>query len=196
MRRRKYAHVRPEHDAIPDGHEPAVEDREVEVCVEAVAEADVAAVVDGERGLDEGLVALDVADYVAKEGETVLLEGGEVGGTGGEGVVVVVAPDAGFEACGGEFGGEGVVTVPKWYTLSTRTLAGGLCSFFCGIEAHSMPDIILSYCLLQGMWLSLRASANCSESFSVAAMFEVNVDRRSCCQNEQDRSCTGKYLEL
>lgn len=36
---------------------------------------------------------------------------------------------------------------------------------------HSMPEIIFSYCSDQGTWLSLRASANCSGSFSVAAMF-------------------------
>lgn len=60
MRRRKDAHMRPHDDAVPDGDEPAVEDAEVEVRVEAGADGDVGAVVYLERGLDVGLIVGDV----------------------------------------------------------------------------------------------------------------------------------------
>ncbi|KAI2608228.1 uncharacterized protein GGS25DRAFT_265877 [Hypoxylon fragiforme] len=66
VRRGQNRHVRAEHDAVADGHERAVEDRQVVVGVEAVAEADVAAVVDGEGRLDEDLVA-DAPEELRKQ---------------------------------------------------------------------------------------------------------------------------------
>lgn len=56
MRRGEDTHVRSDHDAVADCHETAVEDGEVEVGVEAGADADVGAVVDVEGGFDEGVV--------------------------------------------------------------------------------------------------------------------------------------------
>lgn len=41
------------------------------------------------------------------------------------------------------------------------------------MATHSIPDIMRSYCSDQGMWLSFRASANCSWFFSVAAMMSI-----------------------
>lgn len=61
VRRGEDTHIRPEHDPIADGYETAVQDREVEVGIEAVAERDIAAVVDGEGRLDED-VGADVAE--------------------------------------------------------------------------------------------------------------------------------------
>jgi hypothetical protein len=109
-------HVGAEHDAVPDGDEPAVEDGQVEVGVEPRADLDVAAVVDVEGRLDEGLVVGHVAEQVLEPGQAELLQRvercarlyllgrGEVG-------VVPVAPGAGFEARVGQFGDHGVVSV-------------------------------------------------------------------------------------
>jgi hypothetical protein len=55
MRRRKNTHIRPKHAARPDRHNTAVQNREVEVRVETVAQRDVAPVVDAEGRLDEGV---------------------------------------------------------------------------------------------------------------------------------------------
>jgi hypothetical protein len=60
VRRREDTHIRAEHDALADGDEAAVQDGEVEVGVEPAAKRDVAAVVDSERRLDEGVLP-DVA---------------------------------------------------------------------------------------------------------------------------------------
>jgi hypothetical protein len=55
-------HVGAEHAPVPDGHETAVEDGEVEVCVEAGAKGDIAAVVDVEGGFDDwGVVSMGAA---------------------------------------------------------------------------------------------------------------------------------------
>lgn len=62
MRRGENADIWTYQDAVADGDKPAVEDGEVEVGVEAGAEADVAAVVDAEGGLDEGFGVGDVAE--------------------------------------------------------------------------------------------------------------------------------------
>ena len=85
MRRRKDAHIRPKHDPVPDRHETAVQDRQVEVRVHPVPQADVAPVVDPEGRLDEDVVA-DFADDALEAGEAL---GGErvevrVGGERGE----------------------------------------------------------------------------------------------------------------
>lgn len=64
MSRGKDRNVRSEHHPIADRHEPAIEDAEVEVCVEAGADGDVAAVVYLEGRLDVGFVVGDVAEEV------------------------------------------------------------------------------------------------------------------------------------
>lgn len=110
MRRGKNTHIRPEHRAIPNRHDPAVQDTQVEVRVEPVSQAHVAAVVEREGRLDEDVVADTAEDLL----ELCLAVGGEgcegcAGVVVREPVVVFVAPGAGFEAGGFEGGREGVV---------------------------------------------------------------------------------------
>lgn len=59
-----------EHAPVANGHETAVEDGKVEVGVEAVAEGDVAAVVDVEGGFDEDVWRLvgEIVDTVRRGG--------------------------------------------------------------------------------------------------------------------------------
>jgi hypothetical protein len=77
VRRREDTHIRTEHDALPDSDQAAVQDGEIEVGVEPVAERDVAAVVDSERRLDEGVLP-DVAQDRAESVHAVCGEGVEV----------------------------------------------------------------------------------------------------------------------
>ena len=56
MCRSKDTNIRPKHAPIPNSHETAVQDGQVEVSVEPLAERDVAAVVDVEGRFDEDLV--------------------------------------------------------------------------------------------------------------------------------------------
>ena len=114
MRRRKDRYIGTEHAARANGDGSAVENGEVEVCVEARTERDVAAVVDVEGGLDEDFVVAYVADdflehFQALGGEDIEALG-RVGGFGGwEPGVVFVGEGAGFVAGGVEVGGEGIV---------------------------------------------------------------------------------------
>lgn len=57
MRCRKNAHIGPKHNAVPNSHKTAIQNRKVEVGVEAVAERNVAPIVDGEGRLNENVVA-------------------------------------------------------------------------------------------------------------------------------------------
>lgn len=113
VRSRQDRHVGPHHDPVPNSHEPVVEDGEVKVCVEARAEADVAAVVNCKGRLDEDIVAVDAAQDLAQHDEASRLQRGEVGPLerGREVAVVAVAPGAGFEAGGRELGDPGVVAL-------------------------------------------------------------------------------------
>lgn len=103
--------IRPEHDAVADGDQGAVEDRQVEVGVEPLPDAYVAAVVDAERRLDEHLVVAHVAEALAEHARARLRQGPEVGllaitvaaipatpAATRKPSVVVVAPRSGFEA--------------------------------------------------------------------------------------------------
>ena len=105
MRSGQDGYIRPEHDAVADGDQGAVEDRQVEVGVEPLPDAYVAAVVDAERRLDEHLVVADVAEALAKHARARLRQGPEVGllaavaaAATRKSSVVVVAPSSGFEA--------------------------------------------------------------------------------------------------
>ena len=51
-----------EHDTVTDRDEGTIKDGEVEVRVEALAEVDVAAIIDVEGGFDVGIVVCDLAD--------------------------------------------------------------------------------------------------------------------------------------
>lgn len=61
MRRCHNGHVGPKHDRISYRDQATIEDRKVEVAVEALADADIAAVIHAERRLDEYLIAFDMA---------------------------------------------------------------------------------------------------------------------------------------
>lgn len=107
MRSGQDGYIRPEHDAVADGDQGAVEDRQVEVGVEPLPDAYVAAVVDAERRLDEHLVVADVAEALAKHARARLRQGAKVGllatviasaAAARKPSVVVVAPRSGFEA--------------------------------------------------------------------------------------------------
>ncbi|KAF2761785.1 hypothetical protein EJ05DRAFT_185090 [Pseudovirgaria hyperparasitica] len=112
MRGSKDAHIRPKHGARPNRDEPAVEDCEVEVSIEAWTNADIAAVVDAKGGLDERVWS-DRANDVFKLCFPLRGERVEVCSRIGvrKPVVVFVGPGAGPEACRLEFGREGVVAV-------------------------------------------------------------------------------------
>lgn len=57
VRRSEDTHIRPKHDPLADRDEAAVQDGEVEIGVEPAPDGYVAAVVDPEGGLDEGVVS-------------------------------------------------------------------------------------------------------------------------------------------
>lgn len=113
MRRSEDAHVWPEHYTISNRHDGAVKYAEVKVRVEALADGDVAAVVDGEWGLNVDFVVCDVADDGAQHLGAC---DGELGGGAavlGEMVGVVHGPFAGGESDGFELGDERVIP-KKW----------------------------------------------------------------------------------
>lgn len=72
------AHVGAEHDAVADRHQRAVEDRQVEVGVDALPELDVAPVVDVQRRLEVDVVA-HLAHHFAELAQSLGLERVEVG---------------------------------------------------------------------------------------------------------------------
>lgn len=113
MRRRKNAHIRSKHAPIPNCHNTAVQDGQVEVRIEALAEADVAAVVNVEGRLDADVVVAEVANDGFEQLEALaghnVEAGGWVGGGVGEPGVEVMREGAGFEPCGFEVWGPGVV---------------------------------------------------------------------------------------
>lgn len=112
VRRRKDGHIRSDDDPVPNRNEAAVQDRQVKVGVEPLAQADIAAVVDVERRLDDGFVVVEAADDLVEHGQARLLQRFEICvGFGREVVVVAMGPGAGFEACVFQVGNEGVVTV-------------------------------------------------------------------------------------
>jgi hypothetical protein len=87
MRRRENRDIGAKHAAFANRHKTAVQNREVEVRVEAVAERDVAAIVNVEGRLDEDVFVADVADngfehFKARGGEGVEALGGGGGGIG------------------------------------------------------------------------------------------------------------------
>lgn len=108
MRSGQDGYIRPEHDAVADGDQGAVEDRQVEVGVEPLPDAYVAAVVDAERRLDEHLVVADVAEALAKHARARVRQGAKVGllaitvaaaaAPTRKPRIVVVTPGSGFEA--------------------------------------------------------------------------------------------------
>jgi len=117
--RGKDTHIWPDHDAVADGDQAAVEDGEVEVSVEAGAEGDVAAVVDCEGRLDEG-VGADVAEEGAQAREALVGEGveGRRRRRVREVRVVFVRPGTRLEAGGRQ-------------ARLHRVVAGGRVSFAC-----------------------------------------------------------------
>ena len=113
MRGCQHRHVGPEHDAVADPHQRAVEDQRVEVQVASAPDGGVAPILDEKGGFD-GDVRADAPEDGGVErgaGGVEVVESGGGGGGGGRGEpgVVVVAPGAGAEACGFEGGHEGVV---------------------------------------------------------------------------------------
>lgn len=119
VRRSKNGHIGTDHDAIADGHDGAVQDGQVEVCVEALANADVAAVVDREGWVDTDLLVADVTENLAQELEPGLVDIVWVGYIG-EVVVVVHGPFSGLETACHEAGLEAVV--PASVSLSLKDL--------------------------------------------------------------------------
>jgi hypothetical protein len=115
MRRCKNAHIRPKHATVPNRHQTAIQNREVEIRIEALAQRNVAAVVDVEGGFDDGFVVADAANDGFEHLEAFRGEDVEAGGGGGGGVgepgVVFVGEGAGCEFCFVEFGGVAVVAV-------------------------------------------------------------------------------------
>jgi hypothetical protein len=113
MRRRENRHIRPKHAPIPNRHETAVQNRKVEVCIEALAQRNVAAVVNVEGRFDEDVVVAYVSDDALQHLETLGGEHVEARGGVGGGVrepgVELVGEGAGFEFCGVEGRVVGVV---------------------------------------------------------------------------------------
>ena len=122
-------HVGPEHNCLANSDQAAVQDRKIEVSVEArpycqpyshsccsclllpVAYADVASVVHTERRLDENILS-HMPHQLFKLDEAVCSHCVEVGvRVFGEGGVVFVAPAAGLEAGCVEFGCECIVAI-------------------------------------------------------------------------------------
>lgn len=111
VRRRANCDVWAEHDTVSDGDQGAVQDVEIEVGVEALANTDVAAVVDLELGLNEDLVVGDEAEEVLESCRARFLQAREaLLGLGGECGVVVVACEPGLEASLFKLWDEGVVS--------------------------------------------------------------------------------------
>jgi hypothetical protein len=105
----KNGHIRSHHDAVPDRHEPAVEDGEAEVGIEAVSDRDVTAIVEIERGFD-----IDAFTHVAENsGERLGTVGSQrvrvVFGSRGPGGVVSMAELADLVAGATELGREGII---------------------------------------------------------------------------------------
>lgn len=112
VRRCEDRYIRSDNYPVSNRDEPAVQDRQVEVGVEALAQADVAAVVDVERRLGDGFVVVEAADDLVEHGQASLLQRFKVGvGFRWEVVVVAMGPGAGFEAGVFQVGNEGVVAV-------------------------------------------------------------------------------------
>lgn len=100
----KNGDIGPKHHSIANRDKPTVQNREVEVGIEAVTQADVATIVDGERRLDKYLIALDFADNLSEHVQTILLQRVEIRlGIRGEVRLVFVAPGASSKACVGKF---------------------------------------------------------------------------------------------
>lgn len=65
--------VGPQHNAVPDGDNGTIKDREIESRVEPISEADVGAVIDSKRGLNVGVLS-NVAKDVSKHLEPLPLK--------------------------------------------------------------------------------------------------------------------------
>lgn len=111
-------HVGAEHDTVTNGYESAVEDAEVEVGVEALANLDIAPVVDGEGRVDADLVAVNGANDFLEQLCSLLANFVRVGRVLGKVIVVVHCPFAGLEADGLEFRDEGVI--PRRHLVSVQ----------------------------------------------------------------------------
>ncbi|OSS44498.1 hypothetical protein B5807_10853 [Epicoccum nigrum] len=164
-------HIGAEHAAIAYGDEAAVEDGQVEVCVEALTEGDVAAVVDVEGGLDEHPVVAQAADdgleqLQALRGENVKPLVWVRRRRVREPRVVSVHRGAGEEAGAVQLRGEGGVADGVFVSLSLRWKKNGLGVSF----PYSIPEIIFSYSSHQGTWLRARAFSISWPFFCVAAI--------------------------
>jgi hypothetical protein len=62
MRSREDGNIRSEHAPIANSNKTAIKDRQVEICVEARADGDVATVVNVEGWFNENVVITNVAD--------------------------------------------------------------------------------------------------------------------------------------
>ena len=130
-----------------------------------IAQTDITPVVHTEWRLDKHIVS-HMAQQLFQFNVSVRRNGVEVRfGVFREGVVILVAPAAGFEAGIVELWRESIVTTKERRSVSTHSLDHG-----SRPHTYSIPEIILSYCSPLGMWLSWRARANCSGSFCWAAI--------------------------
>jgi hypothetical protein len=129
MRSCEDGHIGPKHAPVTNCNKAAVQDSEVEVCVEALAERDIASIVDVERRLDEDLVVAHVADDALQHLETLFGEDiearGRLCGCIWEPCVVSVGEGTGFEPRFVERRLEGVVPL-RFSTSVVEAVRGGV----------------------------------------------------------------------
>ncbi|KAG9255585.1 uncharacterized protein F5Z01DRAFT_548976, partial [Emericellopsis atlantica] len=117
-------HIRSHGHAVANRHNRAVQDGQVEIGIEALAEADVAPIINGEGRLDQDFVVINVADDLLQQEEALcgdLIKGLDSGVV----VVVVHGPSPRLEANSLELRHECVIACQRSSCRTPRPWAHG-----------------------------------------------------------------------